>query len=125
MGPVRALFDSNILIRFLNEKQRSVLDELFARDERLVISRVTWIEVLVGRRGEDERMVRLFLNGFTVEEITSEVAERAVLLRQTMRLKLPDAIIYATALETGRTLVTMNSRDFPPGTEAVFIPSAD
>ena len=48
-----------------------------------------------------------------------------MLLRQTMRLKLPDAIIYATALETGRTLVTMNSRDFPPGTEAVFIPSAD
>ncbi len=45
MRPVRALFDSNVLIRFLKEKRRSVLDDLFAGGERFVISRVTWIEV--------------------------------------------------------------------------------
>ncbi len=125
MGPVRALFDSNILIRFLNEKRHSVLDDLFAGSPRLDISRVTWIEVMTGSRGDDARVLRSFLDGFQVHEITPEIAERVVHLRRATRLKLPDAIIYATALETGRTLVTLNTRDFPPGTEAVFTPPAD
>ncbi len=43
-------------------------------------------------------------------------------VRKTTRLKLPDAIIYSTALAMGRTLLTLNSRDFPPGTPSVLIP---
>ncbi len=125
MGPVRALFDSNILIRFLNEKERSILDDLLTGSEKPSISRVTWIEVLTGSRQDDDRLLRSFLSGFRIHEMTPEVAERTAQLRRTTRLKLPDAIIYATALETGRTLVTLNTRDFPPGTEAVFIPPGD
>ena len=125
MGPVNALFDSNILIRFLNEKQRSILDDLFAGREKLAISRVTWIEVLLGRRSGDEQTLRAFLRGFQVEEITPETADKAVELRRTTRLKLPDALIYATALVTNRTLVTLNTRDFPPGTPSVFTPPGD
>jgi predicted nucleic acid-binding protein len=58
----------------------------------------------------------------TIAGITVEIAERAVRLRRTMRLKLPDAIIEATALTSGRTLVTHNTRDFPADGEAILIP---
>ena len=119
------MFDSNVLIRFLSEKERSILDDLLAGSDKPSISRVTWIEVLTGSRRDDDGLLRSFLSGFSIHEITPEIAERAAQLRRTTRLKLPDAIIYATALETGRTLVTLNTRDFPPGTESVFTPDGD
>ena len=50
--------------------------------------------------------------------------ERTILVRRQMRLKLPDAIIYASALVTGRTLVTYNTRDFALGTPSVRNPEA-
>jgi len=41
---------------------------------------------------------------------------------RTNRVKLPDAIIQATAEESGRILITRNTRDFPEGTPGVLIP---
>ncbi len=35
-------------------------------------------------------------------------------IRKTNRIKLPDAIIYATALVNNLTLITRNTSDFPP-----------
>ena len=125
MGPLRPLFESNILILALNQRPSTYLDALLSRGEMLPISIITWMEVLVGSRVERDEHTRAFLGRFSKIDISAAIAERAVRLRRTMHLKLPDAIIYATALETGRTLVTLNSRDFPPGTEAVFIPPAD
>jgi predicted nucleic acid-binding protein len=37
-------------------------------------------------------------------------------------MKLPDAVIYATALVAGRTLVTFNTRDFAASMPHVLIP---
>lgn len=50
------------------------------------------------------------------------VAQEAVRLRRAGRLRLPDAIIYATARVHGRTLVTRNTRDFPEGEPGVDVP---
>lgn len=124
MGHVRFILDSNIIIIYLNKKQSSDLDKFFLSPDPLFISRITWVEVLTGARSADDGSLRQFLSEFVVQEITPAIAERAVAVRRTTRLKLPDALIYATALETGRTLVTLNSRDFPPGTASVLIPSA-
>ena len=41
--------------------------------------------------------------------ITEAVLQRAVLVRQQFRLKTPDALIAATALEHGLQLVTADS----------------
>jgi hypothetical protein len=44
-----------------------------------------------------ERATRDFLDGFTLIELDQAVALRAVALRRDHRLKLPDAIIWASA----------------------------
>jgi predicted nucleic acid-binding protein len=60
--------------------------------------------------------------GFQVLPITPAVAERAALLKRSHRLKLPDAVIWATALENGCVLVTRNAKDFPVKDASVRVP---
>jgi predicted nucleic acid-binding protein len=50
------------------------------------------------------------------------VAEESVTLRRTTRLKLPDAIILATARVHGLTLSTRNTKDFSPTDPTIRIP---
>ena len=81
------------------------------------ISAITWIEVMTGAASPaEETILRAFLSNFQYLEMTREVAERAAVIRRQKRLKMPDAIILATAETAGRQLVTRNVKDFPGGT---------
>jgi hypothetical protein len=118
---VRALFDTNILIDYLGgvESARAEL----ARHADRCISVVTWMEVLVGTRGEDEAdMVEMFLRDFRVVEITRGVAREAVALRRAHRLRLPDAIVWASARTESALFVTRNAKDFPADEPGVRVP---
>jgi predicted nucleic acid-binding protein len=117
---MKALLDTNILIDYLNGI-RHAKDEI-RRYERPLISMVTWMEVMVGVRPEDEAVVRSFLSGFDRVDLDQGVAEQAVELRQRHRLRLPDAIIWASARRQGALLVTRNTKDLPPEEPDVRIP---
>jgi predicted nucleic acid-binding protein len=55
--------------------------------------------------------------------VEEQIAERAVGLRRNHRIKLPDAVIWATAQVHAMLLVTRNTRDFPdddPGVRAPY-----
>ena len=66
---MKALFDTNILIDYLNGLDAS-RTELGRYQERL-ISVVTWMELLIGGRSEDETdVIDMFLRDFRVVEIT-------------------------------------------------------
>ena len=81
------------------------------------------MEVLVGARDEREQhALRAFLSACDVIEINGVVAEEAVRLRRSQRLKLPDALILATARVHGRDLATQNTRDFPADWPGVVVP---
>jgi predicted nucleic acid-binding protein len=87
------------------------------------ISVITWIEVMTGAADENEESVlRAFLANFLCLPITREVAERAALNRRQKKIKLPDAIILATAEVAKRQLVTRNVKDFPVGMGWVRVP---
>ena len=47
-----------------------------------------------------------------LENISQDIAERSVALRQEYKLKLPDAIILATAQLHRLELITRNTKDF-------------
>lgn len=116
-------FDTNILIDFLNGvPEAQVATSPYGRR---CISRITWMEVLAGVKdtpGED--IARNFLAQFDVVEMTEEVAEAALTLRRhhVPRLKLPDAIILASARMLGCRLITRNIRDFPQDSADVHVP---
>ena len=118
-GPV--LFDTNILIDHLNGMAQAARE--LGRSEDGAISVITWMEVMAGAADADEEVVlRRFLANFRSLPLTSAVAERAAGLRRELRVKLPDAIILATAEVSGRVLVTRNVRDFPGGMRGVRVP---
>lgn len=117
---VRPLFDSNILIDFLNGFAPA--REELARYPEPSISRISWMEVLIGAPLDTEPITRRFLSDFTVVEVDGAVAERAVLVRRERRIRLPDAIIQASAEVHAMLLVTRNTRDFDASSPSVRIP---
>jgi predicted nucleic acid-binding protein len=117
---VKALFDTNILIDYLNAVPQA-RDEL-GRYDAASISVISWMEVLVGAPREVEGATRSFLAGFGAIELDNKVAERAVALRRKHGIKLPDAIIWATADVHSLLLVTRNTKDFGEDTPGVRVP---
>lgn len=115
------LLDTCILIDHLNGLAEATS---FLRSvEDPAISQITWIEVMVGARGEvEDRALRSLLRTFEVLSVDEDVAEAAVRLRRARRLKVPDAIILATAQIHGRKLATRNTRDFPEPDPEIVVP---
>ena len=115
------LFDTNILIGHLNGVAKATRE--LKRSSHPAISMITWIEVMTGAANEDEESVlRAFLSNFLCLPITREVAERAAVNRRQKKIKLPDAIILATAEVAKWQLVTRNVKDFPAGMGGVRVP---
>ena len=76
-----------------------------------------------GASGQDEETIlRSFLLNFECLPISTAVADRTAVIRREKRLKMPDAIILATAEVAGRKLVTRNVKDFPSGMRGVRVP---
>jgi predicted nucleic acid-binding protein len=118
---MKALFDTNILIDYLNGVDLA-RDEFERYAERL-ISVVTWMEVLAGPRdAAEEDVLETFVRDFRVVELTRPVARGAIDLRRRRRIRLPEAIVWASARAESALLVTRNTKDFPrsdPGADAV------
>jgi predicted nucleic acid-binding protein len=108
---VKVLFDTNIVIDILNGGP-AALEVVNAYPER-AISIITWIEVMVGAPAGFGDATRAFLKGFDVIGLSQDVADEAVLVRQTHRLKLPDAMIWASAKANGLLLLTRDTKGFP------------
>lgn len=95
-----------------------ILDE---QDTR--ISRVSWMEVLVGcKTSEEERLARGLMETLRLVDLSEGIAEVAVRLRRERRLKLPDAVVLAMARVSGCQLVTRNTKDFPADDPEIRVP---
>jgi predicted nucleic acid-binding protein len=118
---MKAVFDTNILIDYLNgiEAAKQELDRYATR----LISIITFIEVMAGA-GEpaEERAVRGFLGAYQVIDLSAEIARETIALRKSHRLKIPDAVVYATARIQGCNLVSRNMKDFKPDWPDVRVP---
>jgi len=115
-----ALLDTNILIDYLNGVWQA--KEEIARYPRCAISIITWMEVLVGVAPAEEAAVTEWLTLFDLVEIDTDIAQHAVQIRRRHRMRLPDAIIWASAQRHECLLVSRNHRDFPAHAPDVRVP---
>ena len=114
------LFDTCILLDYLRGIPQARVEA--DRHADRAVSVISWMEVMAGSTAANEADARSFLLNFYTLPLGDDVAERAFQLRRSSRIKLPDAIIQATAEGAGRLLITRNTRDFPAGTPGVRIP---
>jgi len=116
---VRAFFDTNIVIDLLRELPAAIAE--IARYSKRAISAVTWIEVLVGVPSEDRSEVEALLTTFERIDLDETIMRRTVEVRRTSKMKLTDAIIYASALERGLLFVTRDTKSLPEGATGVRV----
>ncbi|MEA5458030.1 type II toxin-antitoxin system VapC family toxin [Arcicella sp. LKC2W] len=109
----RYLIDTNTLSDYFGEKlplnSLDFIDTLV--NDNPQISVMTRIESLSYLTPKIE-IFRSFVNYSTVFDLTEDIILRTIALRRSRRIKIPDAIIAATALEYDLTLITHNTSDF-------------
>jgi predicted nucleic acid-binding protein len=118
---MKAIFDSDVLIDYL-QGVRQAREEM-ARYRQPHYSMISFIELHCGSRDAGEtRAVDTLLATLSRVELSEDVARRAVELRRELRLRLPDAVVLASADVEGCILVTRNTRDFPKDDPRVRFP---
>ncbi len=73
------------------------------------------------RRHGHEAKTAAVMGAFEIIDVSRDIAERSVLLREKHGMKLPDAIILATAQSRKCPLISRNTKDFA-GIDEVLTP---
>ncbi|TAE52432.1 MAG: type II toxin-antitoxin system VapC family toxin [Bacteroidetes bacterium] len=115
MGP-SYLLDTNTVIYYLHgrlpEKSAAILDEYINVEINLSI--ISKIELLCWNTDSisDYRVLETFIDESVIWELGANVVNETIEIRKKHRLKLPDAIIAATARVHEFILITRNTSDF-------------
>lgn len=99
----RYLLDTNILLYWLGDRLQNPLPRGY-----YFTSIISEIELLSyhGLDPQAEQQIRSLLNTIEVVELDQTIKELTISLRKAYRLKLPDAVVVATASSIGAILLT-------------------
>lgn len=114
-GTTGYLIDSNSLIDYLikslPDSGMSFMNDIVDVVPRLSV--ITKIEVLgFNAPNEYNKFLSDFIKDARIFDLTNEIVEKTIDIRKKHKIKLPDAIIAATAIYNQLTLVTRNISDF-------------
>lgn len=108
------LLDTNTIIDFLNSKLPLNANQLlFSIDPK--ISVITRIELFSSSKISEKELIALndFIEIVTVyNNLNIDIILICIDLRKKYKLKLPDALIAATAIKNSLILITRNTKDF-------------
>lgn len=96
MSGERLVLDTNVAL-YLLRGDRSAADAIYG--QTVLISFITYMELLSkpGMGREESKAVAAFVQEWPMMEMDAVIMETAIRLRKKFKLKLPDAIIAATA----------------------------
>ena len=114
---IKYLWDTNTVIYYLQQlfpqSAETFIDNLL-KEERPIISAITEIELLCWKAAteKDLEVLNDFITECLVIELEQPIKIKTAEIRKANRIKLPDAIIAATALVYGLTIISRNIDDF-------------
>jgi len=112
----RYLIDTCAVIKYLTvvfpPKGISFMDYII--DEESILSFITEIELQVWNPPDPSDMIIYieFINGSHILTVEDAIIRKTIDIRKNQKLKVPDAIIAATAIVKDFTLVSDNDKDF-------------
>ncbi|MEM0993331.1 MAG: type II toxin-antitoxin system VapC family toxin [Bacteroidota bacterium] len=112
----RYLLDTSAVIKYLNEsfpeEALLFLDQILNKESN--ISFITQIELLVWTplNPNDLEIYQTFVESSNVLQVNNEIIEYCILIRKTTKIKVPDALIAASAVAFDLTLISDNDKDF-------------
>ncbi len=114
---VSYLWDTNIVIYFLQNQLSPPAEKVIEQSLKNhipSISVITEIELLCWKTAnkKDYLMLQEFIASIQVMELNRSIKLKTAEIRKKHKVKIPDAIIAATAIAQGFTLLTRNVDDF-------------
>lgn len=108
------LLDSNILIYASKADDPNNPAVIATQYDSVALSEISRLEVLGyhGLKGNEKSDLEQMIQRMRVLPINSLLIDSAIALRQQKSISLGDAIIAATAIEHGISIVTRNTADF-------------
>ncbi len=107
------MIDTNAIIDYMAEKLPedglNFMDEII--DKGPIISVITQIELLGQSKVKTDKFIP-FIQASRILGLSENVVSRTIAIRKSRSIKIPDAIIAATAIENDLVLITHNVSDF-------------
>ncbi len=113
---LKYLYDTNAVIDFIggNLPNHAIIwTERMLFSHQISISIINKIEILGFNAPESEELLlKEFINLSVVWSLADSIADKTIEIRKTRKIKLPDAVIAATAIVHNLTLISKNDSDF-------------
>jgi len=108
MSGTKLFVDTNIILYLLNGDE--TLAE-FLNGRQVYLSFVTELELLgyPGLSEKDRKTIQSFLSQCKITDINKTIKEEVIRLRSVYKIKLPDAIVVASAIYLDLPLITSDS----------------